>query len=89
MKQKAMVIDNFYRIEYDSFNCILVFEKETDKVNDKSGKKEVARRKWYHSNIRQCLMTYINEELKVSGEIKDVLDKLDSLESLIKNICND
>lgn len=81
-----IIIDENYRIENDVNNFILRYEKRDGTINAKTGKEITSTDEWYFSNIKLALTKYLNESLKTSDSITEVLDEIKRVETLISKL---
>ena len=80
-----MKIDDNYRLENDSNQWTLIYEKEGE-VNPKTVKPTISTNKWYCGNMKQALKRYLDESLKECNSIETVLLELKRVESVIDNL---
>lgn len=81
----SIKLDDNWRIDNSSGSATLVFEKEGD-INEKTGKLTISKDVFYYSTVKQALIGYTNRCLVYSENITEVLNKLESIENLIKNM---
>lgn len=79
-----IILNKNYRIETDSNNFILKFEKKTGVINKKTGKEEISRNEWYYPKLYMALDKFSNECLKVPEEVKSLRNELQILMDIIK-----
>lgn len=88
---KITLDENFY-IESDSFNVTLFFrrEKEVLKKNKETGIEELKaiteKNEWYYPNLKGALRKYLDESLKESESVQEVLCKIEEVYKLIKTL---
>lgn len=76
--EKTMIkLDNNYSISGDIYNWTLNFEEER---TNKEGKKYTTTEEWYFPKLSQALNKYINQSLKVSESVEDLINKLNDIE---------
>ena len=67
-----MKIDEKYTIENDSNQWVLNYRSEGD-INKRTGKPTISTNKWYCGSLKQCLNRYLDESLKQSTTIQEVV----------------
>jgi len=77
-------LDEFFRIETDANNFILV--REEKKYNEKKGKDYVSKDEWFYPRIDLCLNKYVNESLKVAQNIQELRDIYVKLTEIITDV---
>mgnify|MGYP003662601378 CR=1 FL=1 len=82
-----MKIDNDYHLAYDENNVMLIYEQNRIRKK-KSGAEEpyTYQEVRYYPNVKSALKAYVNQKLKGSESIKDILSKIDKIELTIENI---
>jgi len=82
-----MKIDNDYHLAYDENNVMLIYKKNRIRKK-KSGVEEpyVYQEIRYYPNVKSALKAYVNQKLKGSDSIKDILSRIYEVELLINNI---
>ena len=78
-----MVLDKDFRIEVDSYNYSLIKEEVTEEINPRTGKLIVSRDQWHYPSLNMALKKYVDEALRPSKSIEEVLGKLGSIYDLI------
>lgn len=81
----SIKLDDNWRIDNSSGSATLIFEKEGD-INDKTGRPTISKDTFFYSTVKQALIGYTNRCLVYSDSITEVLNKLESIENLIKSI---
>lgn len=81
-----MKIDKNWSVSSDSAGWTLLYIKEGS-INLKTGKPKITSRASYHANLKQCLVTYLDEQLKPSETIVEVLERIREVESKIEKLC--
>lgn len=84
-----MKLDENYRIETNKFQYTLIKEEGTGNINGKTGKETISTDSWYFPTLSLALKKYVNESLKESQSIKEVLEKIDQLNNKIEGIINE
>lgn len=77
--------ENFY-IETDTFNYTLQFRKDKQVEKSAEIKTITQSETWYYPNIQACCRKYLDESLKESESIEEVLLKIEGIHQTIKNI---
>lgn len=80
----SIKLDDNWRIDNSSGSATLVFEKEGE-INEKTGKPTISKDIFYYSTVKQALIGYTNRCLVYLDDIPSILNKLESIENLIKN----
>jgi len=75
----AIQLDEFYRVEHDAACWTLVYEKHGD-INPNTGKPKTSRDAAYFPNLKQTLIRYLDESLKGSTEVLDVINRIREVE---------
>ncbi len=78
-----MILDKDFKIEIDSYNYTLVKEQNTGELNKSSGKPVISRDQWHYPSLKMALKKYVDEALRPSGSIEEVLVKLEELYEMI------
>ena len=82
-----MQIDKNYRIETDTYNFILTYESDPTMKDYRGEMKEiVSKDRWYYPSLKMCLKKYLEESLRPSASIIDVMDRIDFVEDRIDTI---
>ena len=82
-----MQIDKNYRIETDTYNFILKYESNPTMKDYRGDMKEiVSKDRWYYPSLKMCLKKYLEESLRPSASIIDVMDRIDFVEDRIDTI---
>lgn len=79
-------IDDNYYIETDSYNVILRYENQVEKVYKGELRAVNQSDKWYYTTIPQALKAYLNKSLKESSSIENILHKVNFVENKINNL---
>ena len=79
-------LDNNYRLESDSNQWTLIYEKEGD-INPKTNKPTISTDKWYCTSLGSALDRYVNEASKVSKTAEELLIQLIRIEGQINGLC--
>jgi len=79
-----MKLDKNYTITGESYNWILKY-KSDPKVDDKK-KEYTTKSTWYFSNIKHALKKYMDESLKSSNSVEDLMEALIRVEEKINNL---
>ena len=83
-----MKLDNNFTLENDSNCWTLKYEKETDRINAKTGKAIIESNQWYFADIKQSLKWYCDKAVKPCNNAEEILLKLADLHRLIiDNFC--
>lgn len=89
---KTIKLDDHYSIEFDTFNCSLLFrrEKEVTKKNKETGEEELKtvteKTESHYPNLQGCLRKYLDESLKESESIQEVLKQIELVHQTIKSL---
>lgn len=78
-----MILNNEWKIEYDSNNVILIHTQEKEHDN---GKKYQAVETYYYPNVKMALKNFLNKSLSGSEEIIEVIYRIEEIEKIIKNL---
>lgn len=81
-----MKLDKYWSVNSDKYGWELVYEK-TGTINPKTGKPKISSKTSYHANLKQCLITYLDETLKPSETIVEALERIKEVEEKIEKIC--
>lgn len=83
-----MKIDNNYSISCDSNGCSLIFQEQRERVNKITAGKEsyTFKDQWHYLSVPQCLSKYKDLSLVPCKDLKEVMNKLDEVTELIRNI---
>ncbi len=82
----AIILDEQYRIEAEPACWSLIYEVPTGKVSPTTGEPTFSRDASYHANLKQALTKYLDESLKESSSLVDVLERLKAAEQNIANV---
>lgn len=80
-----MKLDENYRIEHDSNNIILKYEKENG-INEKTGKMQYSRDEWYFPKMSQALDKYVNQAMKVPDNVQELIQEVKKLDEKVSEI---
>lgn len=85
---KIIVLDSEYSIECNVLGTTLdyVATKERIDTDNLETVTYTVKDRWYFLNVPQALRKYADKVLEQSDDLKDVLNKLDLLNTVIKNI---
>lgn len=61
-----MKLNDRFRVESDTYNWILI---ETRQGVNKKGEEVVTENRTYHGNLKQCLLSFVDKELKYCKEV--------------------
>lgn len=78
-----MKLDDIYSIETNSYNFILNKVEVTEDISPKTGKAIVRSDSWYFPKLKQTLKRYVNEVVRPSKSVEEVIQKLNKLEEII------
>jgi len=78
-------LDEFYTVESDASCWMLRYEK-FGKPNADTGKTPVSRDVSYHANLKQTLTVYLDNHLKGSTDLQDVMRRITEVEQTIQNL---
>lgn len=78
-----MKLDENFKIEIDSYNYSLIKEEVTEEINPRTGKPIVSRDQWHYPSLNMALKKYVDEVLRPSKSVEEVLGKLDYIYELI------
>ena len=78
-------LDQHWHIDTSGSSATLIFEKEGE-LNPKTQKPIQRKEVFYYSTVKQALTGYANRSLIHSESIEEILDKLDKIETVIKNL---
>jgi hypothetical protein len=83
-----MRIDDNYTINCDGNGCSLLFEEQRDRLNKKTGEQEsyTFKSQWHYLSVPQCLRKYTELSIETSKDLKDVLNKLEEINTTINQI---
>lgn len=82
-----MKLNEYYKIETDSHNVKLVYEKPF--FDEKEGKMRTSSKTTFHGSLKQALKSFVGNELKEGLEgstIQEVIRKIEQLENKINEI---
>lgn len=82
-----MKLDNEYRIETDTYNVKLVFEKPF--YDEQEGKMRTSSRTTFHGSLKQALKSYVGDKMKEGIEnvtTEQLIKKIEQLENKIEEI---
>ena len=79
-----MKLDENYRLESDSNQWTLIYEKE-GAINPKTDKPIVSSDKWYFGNLKQALMRYTDQSVKPSETVEELLIQLIRVEGAVNS----
>lgn len=75
-------LDEFYTIESDARCWVLTYEKSGD-INPDTGKPTISRDVSYHANLKQLLTRYLDDCLRPSTNLQDVINRIAEVEANI------
>ena len=78
-------LDQNYSIVTDSNNYTLKFE-ESKGINETTGKEEFSRDEWHYGKLSQALDKYMNQSIKASKSVQELIDKLNEVQSIIEKV---
>jgi hypothetical protein len=81
-----MQLDEFYSVEADGSCWTLSYAKPTGKTSPTTGEPTFSRDYSYHANLKQALTKYLDECLKPSSSLQDVLNRITEAESNIESL---
>jgi len=84
-KQMKIKLDENFTIDSDAACWTLTYEKTGD-INPSTGKPTVSRDVSYHMNLKQALSRYLDDCLKPSTGIQDVLRRISEVEEKIEKL---
>lgn len=86
----TITLNENFRIEKDTYSCVLIFSEERHKENKDSVEKEsfVFEDKWYYPDVRQVLRKYIDLDLKSSKSIDELIEKMEIIDKKITELKN-
>lgn len=76
-------IDDNWWVESDSSSYNLHYEKEGD-INPNTGKPMVARDVTYHARLKDALKYYLNETMKESSDVRELIARIENAEQKIE-----
>lgn len=79
-------LDNSYRIETDANNYTLIKEERTGEIHIKTGEETISKDQWYFPKLNQCLSKYFNESIKGAESVKELLERVNEVESKISKL---
>ena len=80
-----MIIDENYKLENDSNQWVLIYEKEGE-INPKTDKPIISKDRWYCSNLESALNRYANEASKVADNIERLQIELVRIHGAINSL---
>lgn len=80
-----IVLDDDFHLSKDFSSWNLVYEKKGG-VNPTTGKQSVSMNQTYHANLRQALEMYVNQSLKETGSVAELIERLTALETKIEEM---
>ena len=80
-----MKLDENYELEGDKYNWVLKYESDLQ-INKKTGEQYRAVDHWHFPNVRQALEKYMNEAIKPSRTVEDLLVALQEISKQIENL---
>lgn len=81
----SIVIDDNWQLLHDRY-CWTLCYKRPGGVNPKTGKVTIKKWECYFPTIEMALQAYIDNSVKIEGNVNDVLVKLDELKSIIRKV---
>ena len=83
-----MILCENWRLAYDENNVTLEFFETRERKKKGTEEKESFEfvEQFHYPNIKTALIAFVQKNLKGSESINKVLEKIDKLETLIKNI---
>ena len=82
----AIKLDEFYTVEDDTNCWTLTYKKATGKTSETTGDPTYTVKPTYHANLRQALSKYLDESLKGSSSLDEVLNRITEVEARIESI---
>lgn len=81
-------LDSEWRIEFDENNVELIWEKEVLGKNKKTGEEKMVTqsKSHYYPHVKSALKRYLQEELKDTDSIEQILERINEVETKIDNI---
>jgi hypothetical protein len=80
-----MKLDEHYKLKNDTYNWTLKYKSEP-KFNEKTKKEYHTSSEWYFPSLHMALSKYVDENLKASKDIIEILNRLENLTQIILNI---
>lgn len=79
-------LNNEFYVETDSNNYILQHRKPKEVVKDGEAKTVLESDSWYFPTLSACLRKFLDESLKESESIQEVLQQIERVHKTIKNL---
>lgn len=80
-----IIIDENYSLVKDYGSWNLVYSK-TGEVNPLTGKAQKSENTSYHMNLRDALKWYLNQAMKDSATVNEILTRIDEVERKIETM---
>lgn len=82
---KIIKLDEYFHLETNQDSVVLKYLRESEEINEKTGKHFTSRNAWNYPNITLALKRYTQESLAECDDIKQILKRIDEVEELIKS----
>lgn len=86
MERKIQIDKQFY-IKSASVGYSLNFEMQLDTINEKTGKPKISKEQWFYPSVKMCLKQYLEESMRPSQSVKDLIDRIEEAEKKIESFC--
>lgn len=83
-----IILDDNWTVKEDTACWILEYKHE-GAINPKTGKPKISLQTFYCANLKHALATYLDESLKGSTEIQDVLNSIREVSNTIETMVLD
>lgn len=80
-----IVIDDKWKLSHDRYCWTLSFREEGE-INEKTGKRKVRTWEGHFPTFELALYSYVDQNVKVEGNIETVIRKLDEIKSTIRKV---
>lgn len=87
-KTRFIKLDDLHFVTRNSLTWILHFEDRRG-ISEKTGKEIIATDEWYFPSLKLCLKKYCDRVLLPAQSIQDILNRIESLERKIDELCKD
>ena len=85
-----MKLDDNYLLVYDESNVVLRYEENRIRIKkDKTKEPYLFNEDRYYPNVKTALKAYLNISLKGSTSVKDIINRIEKAEKMIKHSCDD
>ena len=81
-----MKLDDNYSIKIDNSGTILNFKQQRQREKNGEMIDFVHRDQWYFLSLPQALNKYLDLKLEASEDVKDCINRIDEVRTIIKSI---